>query len=109
MNKEYGMRQVRECLATARSMLSNAQDILEQMGVAEFADEADAVAAGKEIPAEEGTAGITLGGKDARRVADLLERIAYFQKSGPWNNEEQAFAKMIVAKLRNKIKGEEEE
>ena len=35
MNKEYGMRQVRECLATARSILSNADDILEQMGVAE--------------------------------------------------------------------------
>lgn len=33
-NKDYGMRQVRECLATARSMIGNAQDILEQMGVA---------------------------------------------------------------------------
>lgn len=69
-----------------------------------FAEVAEAVAEGREIPAEEDTAEVTLGGKDARRVADLLERIAYFQKSGPWNNEEQAFAKMIVDELRNKIK-----
>ena len=34
-NKEYGMRQVRECLATARNIIRNAQYILEKMGVAE--------------------------------------------------------------------------
>lgn len=86
-----------------------ATDLLKDLKEAEkclkrFADVANAVAEGRKIPAEEDTAEITLTGKDAKRVADLLEKIAYFPKSGPWNHEEQAFAKMIVDELRNKIK-----
>jgi hypothetical protein len=69
-----------------------------------FADVANAVAEGREILAKEDNEEITIKGKDAKRVADILEKIAYWKKSGPWNHEEQAFAKMIVDELRNKIK-----
>lgn len=69
-----------------------------------FAEVADAVAEGREIPAKGDNEEVTIRGKDAKRVADLLEKIAYWKKSGPWNHEEQAFAKMIVDELRNKIK-----
>ena len=34
-NKDYAWKQVAECVATARTMLGNALDILDRMGVAE--------------------------------------------------------------------------
>lgn len=68
-----------------------------------FADVADAVASGRPIPSVDDEAEITIKGNDAKRVCDLLEKIANFQRSGPWNNEEKAFAKMIGDELRNKI------
>lgn len=86
-----------------------AADLLEDLQEAEkclerFADVAYAVASGRPIPKKEDEAEITIRGKDAKRVCDLLEKIAYFHGSGPWNNEEKAFAKMIGDELRNKIK-----
>ena len=86
-----------------------AADLLADLQEAEkclerFADVADAVASGRPIPKQENEAEITIRGKDAKRVCDLLEKIAYFHGSGPWNNEEKAFAKMIGDELRNKIK-----
>ena len=86
-----------------------AADLLADLQEAEkclerFADVADAVASGSPIPKKEDEAEITIRGKDAKRVCDLLEKIAYFHGSGPWNNEEKAFAKMIGDELRNKIK-----
>lgn len=80
------------------------EDMQEQEKLLErFAEVADAVAEGRKIPAKGDNAEVTIRGKDAKRVADLLERIAYFGE-GPWKHEEQAFAKMIVDELRNKIK-----
>jgi len=86
-----------------------AADLLADLQEAEkclerFADVADAVASGSPIPKKEDEAEITIRGKDAKRVCDILEKIAYFHGSGPWNNEEKAFAKMIGDELRNKIK-----
>lgn len=81
------------------------EDMQEQEKLLErFAEVADAVAEGRTIPAKGDNEEITIEGKDAKRVADILEKIAYWKKSGPWNHEEQAFAKMIVDELRNKIK-----
>lgn len=86
-----------------------ATDLLEDLKEAEkclkrFAEVADAVAEGRKIPTKEDSVEVSVSGKDAKRVADILEKIAYWKKSGPWNHEEQAFAKMIVDELRNKIK-----
>lgn len=81
------------------------EDVQEQEKMLErFADVADAVAEGRKIPAKEDSAEITISGQEAKRVADILEKIAYWKKSGPWNYEEQAFAKMIADELRYKIK-----
>lgn len=80
------------------------EDMKEQEKCLErFAEVAEAVAEGRKIPAKGDNAEVTIRGKDAKRVADLLERIAYFGE-GPWNHEEHAFAKMIVDELRNKVK-----
>lgn len=81
------------------------EDMKEQKSHLErFAAVANAVMNGKPIPAKEDDAEITVRGKDAKRVCDLLEKIAYFHASGPWNDEERAFAKMIGNEIRNKIK-----
>jgi hypothetical protein len=87
----------------------NAARLLEDMQEQEaflkrLYDVADAVYHDRPIPSKEDSVEVSISGKDAKRVADILEKIAYWKKSGPWNHEEQAFAKMIVDELRNKVK-----
>ena len=65
---------------------------------------ADSVACGLPVPDKDDEAEITIRGKDARRICELLEKDAKC-KSGVLNNEDKAFAKMISDELRNKIKG----
>lgn len=69
-----------------------------------FADVADAVAEGREIPAEEDTAEVTISGKNAKRLCDILASLTKLKLVCPFDNEEKAFVKMIVDELRNKIK-----
>ena len=87
----------------------DAANLLEDLKEAErklerFADVAAAVANGRPIPDAADKTEIVIRGKDAKRLCDLLERIAYFESTSPWNNEEKAFAKMIGDEMRNKIK-----
>lgn len=87
----------------------DAANLLEDLKEAErklerFADVAAAVANGRPIPDAADNTEIVIRGKDAKRLCDLLERIAYFESTSPWNNEEKAFAKMIGDEMRNKIK-----
>lgn len=70
-----------------------------------FAEVAEAVSSGRPVPHRNDSAEITISGKDAKRVCDILEKIAYYGEKGPWNHEEQSFAKMISTELRNKVKG----
>lgn len=65
---------------------------------------ADSVACGLPVPDKDDEAEITIRGKDARRICDILEKVAKC-KSGVLNNEDKAFAKMISDEMRNKIKG----
>lgn len=69
-----------------------------------FAEVADAVAEGRKIPVEEDTAEVTISGKDAKRVADILDTISDFDWKRTPTNDDKAFAKMIADELRNKIK-----
>ena len=69
-----------------------------------FADVAEAVAEGREIPAEEDSVEVSISGKDAKRVADLLETIANFNWTNTPTNGDKAFARMICDELRNKVK-----
>lgn len=69
-----------------------------------FADVADAVAEGREIPAKEDSVEVSISGKDAKRIADLLETIANFNWVNTPSNGDKAFARMICDELRNKIK-----
>ena len=87
----------------------DAENLLEDLKEAErklerFADVAAAVANGRPIPDAADKTEIVIRGKDAKSLCDLLERIAYFESTSPWNNEEKAFAKMIGDEMRNKIK-----
>lgn len=87
----------------------DAENLLEDLKEAErklerFADVAAAVANGRPIPDAADKTEVVIRGKDAKRLCDLLERIAYFESTSPWNNEEKAFAKMIGDEMRNKIK-----
>lgn len=75
----------------------------QQKRLKRFAEVADAVAEGRKIPDKGDNAKVTMRGKDAKRVADLLERIA-LSEEGSWKHEEQAFARMIADELINKIK-----
>lgn len=87
-----------------------AADLLEDLKEAEkslkrFAEVADAVAEGREIPAKEDSVEVSISGKDAKRVADLLEEyIANFNWTNTPTKEDKAFARMICDELRNKIK-----
>ena len=69
-----------------------------------FAEVAEAVAEGREIPAEEDSVEVSISGKDAKRVADILEKVANYTFTDVFTHEENAFAKMIADELRNKIK-----
>ena len=69
-----------------------------------FAEVADAVAEGREIPAKEDSVEVSISGKDAKRVADLLETIANFNWVNTPTDGDKAFARMICDELRNKIK-----
>lgn len=70
-----------------------------------FAEVAEAVAEGREIPANGDNEEVTIRGKDAKRVADLLEMyIANFNWTNTPTNDDKAFARMICDELRNKIK-----
>lgn len=69
-----------------------------------FAEVANAVAEGREIPAKEDSVEVSISGKHAKRVADLLEEyIANFNWTNTPTNDDKAFARKICDELRNKV------
>lgn len=88
----------------------NAARLLEDMQEQEkrlerFAEVAEAVADGREIPAAEDTAKVTISGPDAKRVAALLMKIARLMKyTHSFSEEEKAEAMGLGEKIFNLIK-----
>lgn len=67
-----------------------------------FADVADAVASGRPIPKKEDEAEITIKGKDAKKIVELLDNLRSLIKAN--TGDDMPAAECMIDMLRNKIK-----
>lgn len=69
-----------------------------------FAEVAEAVSSGREIPAEEDNTEITISGKDAMRIVELLKKVGDYNYTHSFPDDDKSFANMIADEITNKVK-----
>lgn len=68
-----------------------------------FSVVADAVLRGREIPEEEDNTEITISGKDAMRIVELLKKVGDYKYNHSFPDDDKAFANMIADEITNKV------
>lgn len=85
-----------------------AAELLEDMEEQErrlkrFSEVAGAVAEGREIPAEEDNTEITISGKDAMRIVELLKKVGDYKYTHSFPDDDKSFANMIADEITKKV------
>lgn len=75
----------------------------EEQRLKRFMEVADAVASGREIPAEADNTEITISGKDAMRIVELLKKVGDYKYTHSFPDDDKAFANMIADEITNKV------
>lgn len=68
-----------------------------------FAEVAEAVSSGREIPKEEDEGEITISGKDAMRIVELLKKVGDYKYTHSFPDDDKSFAKMIADEITKKV------
>ncbi len=68
-----------------------------------FAEVAEAVSSGREIPKEEDNTEITISGKDAMRIVELLKKVGDYKYTHSFPDDDKAFANMVADEITKKV------
>lgn len=69
-----------------------------------FAEVAEAVSSGRPVPSKADTAEITISGRDAKRIAEILKMVGDEEHTHAFSDDAKSFANMIADELTNKVK-----